>query len=142
MNKESSEQKNQQPQHQNNFERENNNKFQWLTRKNKYRKDRSGQILGEVNKNKDEDLQMSNSFNALKDKEDKKEVNVPTIIDIEEQKKDHAEVAELSTKDWVNKSFGKVNIQEAEKGEPTNNKSDKEKENQQKDDQQDESAQK
>lgn len=74
----------------------NTNKQQWLTRRNKYKIDKYGNILGEVDKENEDEVSISNPFNALKDKK---------VVSIHKEGK---EQNTRSTRDWVNKSFGKI----------------------------------
>ncbi|XP_047249906.1 E3 ubiquitin-protein ligase BRE1-like [Capsicum annuum] len=97
-------------------------------------------------KKKDEDLQVSNSFNVLKDKEGQEMVDLENT-EREKQGEVQVEGEKLSSKDWVNKRFGKSkelqqDLQEADKGKATNDKNDKKEENQQGDVQHDENDKK
>lgn len=83
-----------------------------MLRRNKYKKDKYGHILGEAS-NKEAGIQTSNAFVALKEVE--KEGHNNTI-----KKK-----IQESTKDWVTKSFGNTG-KDAEAGNQSRSKGDKE----------------
>ncbi|KAF3647189.1 hypothetical protein FXO37_20085 [Capsicum annuum] len=87
----------------NNFRGRISNEQQWLTRRNKYRRDKYGHIVGEIEEEKEEDLPESNTFAALSEDEDEGE-KATTKDSMEKQENiDHRQ----STKEWVNNAFGK-----------------------------------
>lgn len=71
-----------------------NNNNQWLQRKNKYKKDSYGHIVGEIG-DKTDDIKMLTTFDALNHEQQ------------ENQKETSNMQQNESTKDWVNKSFDK-----------------------------------
>ncbi|XP_047253720.1 GRIP and coiled-coil domain-containing protein-like [Capsicum annuum] len=85
--------------------KERNNNHQWITRKNKYKRDRFGHILGEVNEITEKEVQTSNAFKALKGEEENQQnnKNVEGNINVDHQK----EGTKMSTKELVNTSFEK-----------------------------------
>ncbi|KAF3676960.1 hypothetical protein FXO38_04037 [Capsicum annuum] len=77
----------------------------WLRIKNKYRRDKYGHILGEVEENKHKEVEVSNLFGVLEEQVDKVIHNSEGIQ--ADKINDKADKDKLSTKEWVNETFSK-----------------------------------
>lgn len=94
-----------QQQNQDNPRRGNTNNQQWLTRKNNYKRDRYKHILVEVNENNNKDLEVTNSFNTLEDKNNQCDGNREKARVDDKDKEVEGE--KPCIKDWVDKNFDK-----------------------------------
>ncbi|KAG5611461.1 hypothetical protein H5410_022742 [Solanum commersonii] len=70
--------------------------YQWLTRKSKFKKDRYGHIIGEINDRESDARKSNNSFEVLREVERENYKK-------EEQEEDQAK--EMNTKEWVKHAF-------------------------------------
>lgn len=84
------------------------NNQQWITRRNRYRRDRYGHILEEVNDEKEKEIEVSISFDALEAVEDNDKVKKE-----EAEKGDHAKQVvgeKVSIKDCQKKALAKLKM--------------------------------
>ncbi|KAH0706081.1 hypothetical protein KY285_010613 [Solanum tuberosum] len=88
--------------------------YQWLTRKRKFKKDRYGHVIGEINDKELDARKSNNSFEVLREVERE---------NYKEAEQEENQAKEMNTKEWVQRAFSttpaKVTQREEEKHEKT-----------------------